>query len=72
LNYTKEQIFHFTCETCELWWSIGVENIIMDKKIWICPWCGRKHFPPHFILIDGVAHIPPSAPWQEPGDPFIP
>jgi hypothetical protein len=57
LNYSKEHIFHFTCDKCELWWSIGVENIKMDGKTWTCPWCSYEHLPPHFNLVDGVGHI---------------
>ena len=57
MNYSKEHIFHFTCDKCELWWSIGVENIKMDGKTWTCPWCSYEHLPPHFNLVDGVGHI---------------
>ena len=47
MNYSKEQIFHFTCERCDMWWSIAAENMDMNKKTWTCPWCGHKHLPPH-------------------------
>ena len=47
LNYSKEQIFHYTCEECDMWWSIAAENMNMDKKIWTCPWCSHMHKPPH-------------------------
>ena len=47
MNYSKEQIFHFTCEKCDMWWSVAAENMHMDKKTWICSWCGYKHLPPH-------------------------
>ena len=57
MNYSTEQIFHFTCDQCELWWSIAVENVKMDKRTWTCPWCSHDHLPPHYNLVDGVAHI---------------
>ena len=47
MNYSKEIIHHFTCEKCEMWWSIAAEDINMDRKTWTCPWCSRKHLPPH-------------------------
>ena len=51
MNYTKEQIFHFTCEKCNLWWSIAAENINYGTpKTWTCPWCSHKHLPPHIDI----------------------
>jgi ribosomal protein L37AE/L43A len=47
MNYTIEKIYHFVCAECDMWWSIAVENMNMDKKIWSCSWCGHKHEPPH-------------------------
>jgi DNA-directed RNA polymerase subunit RPC12/RpoP len=47
MNYSKEIIYHFVCQRCDLWWSIAAENIGIDKKTWVCPWCGHKHLPPH-------------------------
>ena len=41
MNYSHEKIYHFTCDKCELWWSIAGTNINVDKKAaWYCPWCG--------------------------------
>jgi len=47
MNYTREQIFHFTCEKCDMWWSIAMENFNLSLKTWTCSWCGQKHLPPH-------------------------
>ena len=47
MNYSKEIIHHFTCDRCDMWWSIAAENMDIDKKTWTCPWCGHKHSPPH-------------------------
>ena len=47
MNYSKEQIFHFVCEKCDMWWSIAVEDFNPMLKTWTCPWCGHKHIPPH-------------------------
>ena len=57
MHYNRERIYHFTCEKCEMWWSIGVENMNMERISWICTWCGHKHLPPHYEEQDGVAHI---------------
>ena len=48
MNYSHEKIYHFTCDKCELWWSIAGTNINVDKKAaWYCPWCGHKHTSPY-------------------------
>ena len=47
MKFNKEQIYHFTCESCNLWWSIAAENIKVEKHTWICPWCAYEHKPPH-------------------------
>ena len=47
MKYSKEQMYHFTCEECNRWWSDTVENNDVDKKTRLCPWCGYKHLPPH-------------------------
>ena len=47
MKYSIETIYHFTCQVCSLWWSIAAENINMNKQIWVCPWCGHRHKPPH-------------------------
>ena len=47
MNYSTETIYHFSCMSCDLWWSIAGENISIEKKTWTCPWCEHKHEPPH-------------------------
>ena len=37
-----EHLYHFTCEKCNLWWSIALESDLKERK-WYCPWCGHKH-----------------------------
>ena len=48
MNYSHEKIYHFTCDECELWWSIAGTNVIVERKpVWYCPWCGHEHKPIH-------------------------
>ena len=48
MRYSHEIIYHFTCDKCELWWSIAGTNINVEKKqAWYCPWCGHKHTVPY-------------------------
>jgi len=38
-----EYLYHFTCDTCSLWWSIALEDELRDKVYpWFCPWCGER------------------------------
>jgi hypothetical protein len=34
-----ENIYHFTCDSCNLWWSIGDFPFGMFKSLF-CPYCG--------------------------------
>ena len=44
MKYSKEIIYHFTCEACDHWWSIALENELTNKDVsWHCPWCGHTH-----------------------------
>ena len=62
MHYSSENIFHFTCEKCSLWWSVATERLVskgMTRRRWetianvdvdkvlICPHCGNQHVPPH-------------------------
>jgi hypothetical protein len=38
---SKEVLFHFSCEKCKKWWSIG--DAPEDREEWFCPWCGYKN-----------------------------
>jgi len=38
-----ELLYHFSCKSCEGWWSIAVENFMgAGDREWFCPWCGDK------------------------------
>ena len=44
MKYSKEIIYHFTCESCSRWWSIALENDLKQKEVsWTCPWCSHIH-----------------------------
>ena len=44
MKYSKEIIYHFTCEECDHWWSIALENELTNKQVsWTCPWCSHIH-----------------------------
>ena len=44
MEYSKEIIYHFTCESCERWWSIALESDLKQKEVsWTCPWCSHVH-----------------------------
>ena len=44
MKYSKEIIYHFTCEKCQRWWSIALENELTNKEgSWTCPWCSHTH-----------------------------
>jgi len=36
-----EYIYHFTCDKCQLWWSIASQEELKERS-WYCPWCGHK------------------------------
>lgn len=41
LGKSKEIIFHFLCEKCSKWWSVG--DAPEEKNTWFCPWCGHAN-----------------------------
>ena len=44
MKYSKEIIYHFTCESCDRWWSIALESDLKNKEVsWTCPWCSHVH-----------------------------
>lgn len=47
MDFSKEHIFHFVCQACNMWWSIAMDNFNPMLRTWYCPWCGHKHEPPH-------------------------
>lgn len=57
MQYSTEVLHHFTCDTCKMWWSISaIAEMIVNKKGWWCPWCGRQHIPPHENITIGQQH----------------
>ena len=44
IQKSLEHIYHFTCEKCNLWWSIALESELKEREVaWYCPWCGHQH-----------------------------
>lgn len=41
IKYSVEQLHHFMCLKCSMWWSIG--DFVMQKIK--CPYCGHEDFP---------------------------
>lgn len=39
-NISKEMLYHFQCDDCKKWWTIG--DAPEDKCDWFCPWCGHE------------------------------
>ena len=48
-----EILYHFTCPSCKLWWSIAMGNFDNDldhlyadlginSRKFYCPWCGKQ------------------------------
>ena len=37
-EYFVETLHHFTCPSCNGWWSVAMEET--DRTEWYCPWCG--------------------------------
>ena len=42
MSLFKEQLFHFTCSKCKMWWSIAANNMVLYNKEFYCPWCSHK------------------------------
>ncbi len=51
MQTSYETIYHFTCEKCNMWWSIALSfnsdklnsEKLLIRKYWWCPWCGHRH-----------------------------
>jgi predicted RNA-binding Zn-ribbon protein involved in translation (DUF1610 family) len=39
-EYFVETLHHFTCVSCNGWWSIAMDET--DRTNWYCPWCGEE------------------------------
>jgi len=40
ITYTIETLYHFSCEKCKKWWSIG-DPFWASYKTMTCPHCGK-------------------------------
>ena len=48
MKYSKEILYHFSCEVCYNWWSYpSIKEVDFDIKTWFCPHCLHEHKPPH-------------------------
>ena len=48
MKYSKEFLYHFSCEKCKNWWSYAAtDKLNFIGKRWFCPHCGHEHNPPH-------------------------
>jgi len=49
MKYSKEILYHFSCEICYNWWTYpaGMHETDFNTKIWFCPHCLHEHRPPH-------------------------
>ena len=54
----KETIWHFTCQSCDGWWSIANYDKWVPKNLY-CPHCGkqRTHDKEFFESVDDKGHI---------------
>ncbi len=43
LKISKEIIWHFICDECNLWWSFGSSDNYQPKRDVFCPHCGHKN-----------------------------
>jgi DNA-directed RNA polymerase subunit RPC12/RpoP len=35
-----ENLYHFNCDSCKKWWSIGDAPKDLQTRNWFCPYCG--------------------------------
>ena len=51
MRYSKEILYHFSCEKCLNWWSFPsseyIEEDFHKSNTWFCPRCAHEHKPPH-------------------------
>ena len=49
MKYSKEILYHFSCDICYNWWTYpaGMHEVDFDTKIWFWPHCLHEHKPPH-------------------------
>jgi len=44
MKYSIEMLYHFQCEHCSQWWSIGDADI---DEVRYCPHCGKMQEKPY-------------------------
>lgn len=37
-----EYLYHFKCEKCESWWSVGSVQVLVNE-VYFCPFCGHEN-----------------------------
>ena len=48
MRFSKELLYHFSCESCHHWWSFPTTGEVRFRhKTWYCPHCQYEHRPPH-------------------------
>ena len=43
MQVSKETIWHFTCQSCDGFWSIAASDKWVPKELF-CPHCGKQRF----------------------------
>ena len=43
MRVNKETIWHFTCQSCDGYWSIAASDKWVPSKLF-CPHCGKQRF----------------------------
>ena len=56
MNYSKEILWHFTCEFCKGWWSVAASDKWhpKDAPVVVCPHCGKHQKSDEDIGYTGV------------------
>ena len=56
MNYSKETIWHFTCESCKGWWSIAASDDYQPSifENLYCPYCGEDQIIDENIGYTGI------------------
>ncbi len=40
IRYSTETLYHFNCDECGRWWSVGDHQISVGCETMTCPHCG--------------------------------
>ena len=49
MRVNKETIWHFTCQSCDGYWSIAASDKWVPKKLF-CPHCGKQRTHDHKLI----------------------